>query len=550
MNKLSTLKHGLLAGIVLTIPLIALFFLGDALFGLPLAPFDLFEWLTRVLPGALVTFGIDRMVDTLGLLGLNVADTAKTAERVLAVGIFFALGLVAALVFFLVRSRIEAKEGDRPGLLLGLLLGIPLALTSVRTHPLRAALWPLALTVIWGAIVERVYRALRPPDSPPEVEPVAVSSAGSETLTVEQLDRRRFLVRMGGAAAAITVVGAAVSLGIGGRRERDLAAAESGSVEPGAAASTPTPRPVATSAPSEDVVPAPGTRPEITPLDEHYQIDINLRPLEVDGAAWRLAIDGLVTTPLSLTLADIRNNYEPVEQIITLSCISNRVGGSLIGTATWTGARLQDVLADAGVLDSATDLNIVSLDGFHESLALHLLEQDPRIMLAYAWDGVPLEPKHGFPLRIWIPDRYGMKQPKWIDSIEVSDRTEPGYWVTRGWDQVARVRTTSVIDAVDEPYQADDGSMAVPVGGIAYAGARGISRVEVRVDDGDWEEARLRTPLSDTTWVIWRYDWPFTEGRHVFQVRCFEADGTPQIARVSDPRPSGTTGIDEVRTTL
>jgi DMSO/TMAO reductase YedYZ molybdopterin-dependent catalytic subunit len=550
MNKLSTLKHGLLAGVVLTIPLIALFFLGDALFGLPLAPFDLFEWLTRVLPGPLVTFGIDRMVDTLGLLGLNVADTAKTAERVLAVGIFFTLGLVAVIVFFLIRSRIEAKEGDRPGLLLGLLLGIPLALTSVRTHPFRAALWPLALTVIWGAIVERVYRALRPPDSPPEVEPVAVSPAGSDALTVEQLDRRRFLVRMGGAAAAITVVGAAVSLGIGSRRERDLAAAEGGGTGPQTAASSPTPPPVAASVPSEDVVPAPGTRPEITPLDQHYQIDINLRPLEVDGAAWRLAINGLVATPLSLSLADIQNNYEPVEQIITLSCISNRVGGSLIGTATWTGARLQDVLDDAGVLEGATDLNIVSLDGFHESLALHLLEQDPRIMLAYAWDGVPLEPKHGFPLRIWIPDRYGMKQPKWIDSIEVSDRTEPGYWVTRGWDQVARVRTTSVIDAVDEPYQADDGSMAVPVGGIAYAGARGISRVEVRVDDGDWEEARLRTPLSDTTWVIWRYDWPFTEGRHVFQVRCFEADGTPQIARVSDPRPSGATGIDEVRTTL
>jgi DMSO/TMAO reductase YedYZ molybdopterin-dependent catalytic subunit len=543
MNKPSTLKHGLLAGIVLTIPLIALFFLGDALFGLPLAPFDLFEWLTRVLPGPLVTFGIDRMVDTLDLLGLNVADTAKTAERALAVGMFFTLGLVAVIVFFVVRSRIEAKEGDRPGLLLGLLLGVPLALTSVRTHPLLLSLWTLVLVAIWGVVVERVYRALRPPEG----EPVAVSPAEADALTVEQLDRRRFLVRMGGAAAAITVVGAAVSLGIGSRRERSLAASSAG---PETATSSPTPRPVATSVPSDDVVPAPGTRPEITPLDDHYQIDINLRPVEVDGASWRLAVAGLVADPLSLSIADIRNNYEPVEQIVTLSCISNRVGGSLIGTTTWTGARLQDVLDDAGVLDGATHLNVTGLDSFHENLALDLLEQEPRIMLTYAWDGQPLQPKHGFPLRIWIPDRYGMKQPKWIDSIEVSNRPDTGYWVSRGWDQVARVRATSVIDTVAAPYQAENGQMAVPVGGIAYAGARGISRVEVRVDGGDWQAAQLRTPLSDTTWVIWRYDWPFTEGRHVFEVRCFEADGTPQIERVSDPRPSGATGIHTVRTTL
>ncbi len=415
-------------------------------------------------------------------------------------------------------------------------------------------MWSLALTLAWGAVVARVYRALRPPDSPPEGVPVAVSPAGSEALTVEQLDRRRFLVRMGGAAAAITVVGAAVSLGVGGRREKGLeeaAAVEgAGSPEPPIAFHTPTPRPVVVSTPSGEVVPAPGTRPEITPLDEHYQIDINLRPLEVDGAAWRLAVNGMVTTPLSLSLADIRDNYEPVEQIITLSCISNRVGGSLIGTATWTGVRLQDVLDDAGVLDGAAYLNIVGLDGYYESLALDLLEQEPRIMLAYAWDGVPLQPKHGFPLRIWIPDRFGMKQPKWIDSIEVSDTEELGYWVTRGWDREARVRATSVIDTVAEPYQAEDGSMAVPVGGIAYAGARGISRVEVQVDNGDWEEARLRTPLSDTTWVIWRYDWPFAGGRHVFRVRCFEADGTPQIATVSDPQPSGATGIHQVRASL
>jgi DMSO/TMAO reductase YedYZ molybdopterin-dependent catalytic subunit len=546
MNKLPALKSGLLVGVLLTVPLIALFFLGDAAFGLPLAPFDLFEWLTRVLPGPLVTFGIDLMVDVLGLIGLDVADTAKTAEQIMAVGMFFTLGLVAVTAFFVVRAQFGEQDDDWPGLLLGLVVGLPLMLTSARTHPLLPSLWTLALTVVWGVAVGRVYRVLSAANVAAVAEPIAITSSKDEALTAEQLDRRRFLVRLGSTTAAITVVGAGVSLALKSRQEGELAASGS---EPVAPTGSPTPRPVA-AAPVSDFTPAPGTRPELTPLDDHYQIDINLRPVEVDGASWRLAIDGLVTNPLSLSIADIRNNYEPVEQIVTLSCISNRVGGSLIGTTTWTGARLQDVLDDAGVLDGATHLNIVSLDGFHENMALRLLQQDPRIMLAYAWNGQPLQPKHGFPLRIWIPDRFGMKQPKWIDTIEVTDRPDPGYWVSRGWDQVARVRATSVIDTVADPFEAEDGGMVVPVGGIAYAGARGISRVEVRVDDGDWQEAQLRAPLSDVTWLIWRYDWPFAEGRHTFQVRCFEADGTEQDTRVRDPRPSGATGIHEVRTTL
>ena len=120
-------------------------------------------------------------------------------------------------------------------------------------------------------------------------------------------------------------------------------------------------------------------------------------------------------------------------------------------------------------------------------------------MLAYAWDGVPLPVGHGFPLRIYIPDVYGMKQPKWIESIEATDHWEPGYWVVRGWDKVARMKATSVIDTVGMNMKiiyADRGTL-VPIGGIAHAGARGISKVEVRVDDGPWQQAALRTPLSE-----------------------------------------------------
>jgi hypothetical protein len=216
----------------------------------------------------------------------------------------------------------------------------------------------------------------------------------------------------------------------------------------------------------------------------------------------------------------------------------------LIGTTLWTGVSLQDVLAEVGVQPEARYLHITSADGFYEDIDLELINSDDRIMLCHSWDGNPLPSDHGFPLRIWIPDRYGMKQPKWITGIEVSDEYQEGYWVERGWDEVAQVKTTSVIDtvAVDAIYESG-GQRMVPIGGIAFSGDRGISKVEVRMDGGSWQEAQLRTPLSETTWVIWRYDWPFNEGSHTFEVRCAEGDGTPQIEASTSARPDGSTGI-------
>ncbi|HEC23032.1 MAG TPA: molybdopterin-binding oxidoreductase, partial [Chloroflexi bacterium] len=347
-------------------------------------------------------------------------------------------------------------------------------------------------------------------------------------LSAGQLERRRFLIRLGGATAAITVVGAGLGAALT-RREGSSSVAES------------PPEGTPTAAPSADdglLEPAPGTRPETTPIERHYRIDINLTPPAIDEADWRLRITGMVDNPLELTLDDLRNNYEPIDRFITLECISNRIGGNLIGTTLWTGASLQAVLADAGVQEGAAYIRIHARDGFWEILPLETLYADERIMLTYGMDGQPLQQKHGFPLRIYIPDRFGMKQPKWITELEVMATYDQGYWVERGWDEEARVRATSVIDTV----QAIDEN-TVAIGGIAYAGARGISKVEVQIDEGEWVEAQLRPPLSDTTWVIWRYDWPFEAGAHVFRVRCYEGDGTPQIEEENDPHPSGATGI-------
>jgi hypothetical protein len=294
-----------------------------------------------------------------------------------------------------------------------------------------------------------------------------------------------------------------------------------------------------------EVKPAPGARPEFTPLEQHYQIDINTIPPAINKDGWRLKISGLVESPLAFTLDDLRGKYEPLHQFITLACISNPIGGDLIGTTRWTGVSLQRLLPDLRLKPEATHLKIRSADGFFEVVPLETVRSDERVMLTYAWDGAPLLTGHGFPLRIYIPDRYGMKQPKWIVSIEATDHWEPGYWVERGWDAQARMKATSVIDtvSVDMMIVQADARTLVPIGGIAHAGARGVSKVEVQVDGGEWREAQLRTPLSGMTWVIWRYDWPFQKGRHTFTVRCYDGAGSPQIVEEAPPAPSGASGL-------
>src|SRR6476659_1410199 len=193
------------------------------------------------------------------------------------------------------------------------------------------------------------------------------------------------------------------------------------------------------------VKPVPGTRPEFTPLERHYRIDIDTIPPVVNPQRWRLNVDGLVEKPLTLTLDELQR-FEPMHQFITLSCISNPVGGDLIGTTRWTGVSLQRLLPELGLLPEATHLRIDAADGFFEYVSLETLRSDERCQLCYAWDGLPLTREHGFPLRIYLPDRFGMKQPKWITSLRAVSNWEPGYWVERGWSREALMKATSVID--------------------------------------------------------------------------------------------------------
>lgn len=529
---------GLFVAAMVTIALIGILFFGWKVAGLPFVPFDVFDQLTRVLPGRVIASGIGTMVTVIRALNLGpTSETAKTAEQVMAIAGLFVAGVVGGVILFAILRAKRGRHAITLGLTLGFALGLPAMLVSLQASqtasvgPWGRVVWILGTFLAWGAVLGRAEQRLI---SIERASDAVGRPAGPE---VVRIDRRRFLVRLGGSTAAIAVAGAVVGELVDTKRKQAVMMKAGRELERW---STTHPLPNANTA----TKPAPGTRPEFTPLDRHYRIDINTIPPAVEERNWRLKITGLVEKPVTLTLEELRR-YEPMHQFITLSCISNPVGGDLIGTTRWTGLSLQRLLPDLQLKPGATHLKIRSADQFFEVVSLDAIKADERIMLAYAWDGVPLAREHGFPLRIYIPDIHGMKQPKWIESIEATDHWEPGYWVERGWSKLAQIHATSVIDtvAVDMNIIHVDQRRLVPIGGIAHAGARGISKVEVQIDGGPWEQAALRTPLSQLTWVIWRYDWPFQSGKHTFTVRCSEGNGTAQVATVSPAEPNGATGL-------
>ncbi|NDJ61638.1 MAG: molybdopterin-dependent oxidoreductase [Chloroflexi bacterium] len=555
MNRPSILTGALWGGL-LSVPLMALFFIGQQIARFPFVPFDMFDWLARALPGPVITFGIDTMVDVITTFQLGRLDeAAKTAEQFMALGITFIIGVIAGGLFFFIMNRLPGERQRRdslPGVIMGAIVGLPFLLFSLAVNleaagqPLVSAVWVLGLYMLWGLTVSWLYSALAFRVQPAAAESAAAGEAGTAA-SVQTLNRRQFMIQVGGATATVTVVGVGLGALLSQGDEATTTARADGAALP------PDGLPNA----NDPLVPAPGTRPEYTPLEDHYRIDIRTTPLEIAEEGYTLPIahtnaEGDTEILAELTLDQIRNDFESMDAFITMSCISNRIGGPLISTTRWTGVSMQDILDSIDVPPTATHLRINGGDGFDETVALEDIANDRRIMLTHAWDGIPLLPKHGFPLRIHIPDLYGMKQPKWITAMRFLDQDEDGYWVRRGWDKVARVKATSVIDtvAVDMMVIDADENQRIPVGGIAWAGDRGISRVEVRVNDGEWQEAQLRAPISDRTWTIWRYDWPFEEGMHTFEVRCFEADGTEQIAAVASPRPDGASGIHSTRVNL
>lgn len=296
-----------------------------------------------------------------------------------------------------------------------------------------------------------------------------------------------------------------------------------------------------------------GPTPAVTPVEAFYQVNKGFLSTQVDGAAWRLVIDGLVDRPQSLSLDQLRA-LPSLQAYRTLECISFVIveGDDLIGNQLWRGIRLSDLLERVGVRPEARFILWEAADGYTESLPIEIARH-PDSWIAYEMGGAPLTAEHGFPARVLIPGRFGMKQPKWLTRIQLADHDEPGYWQQRGWDRDAVVRVMSRIDH-PAPRAEVPARVPFPVFGVANSGDRGISRVEVSPDDGaTWVGAALEPlsdPLGPLTWVRWRADVTLAaEGPARLVVRATDGRGGAQDGRETAPLPSGSTGWHAVRVT-
>ncbi len=404
------------------------------------------------------------------------------------------LGLAATAVtwIFLTYAFLPFLEGP--------ILGVPL--TTVVTAP---AL-PMAVgSLVYGFLLACLSRSpgrARGSSTPPASGPTfRTGVAGSSSLSLGSMSRRALFRRV----TTILLAAAAASVGVwaAGAGARIISAL----------------RLIMGMPPQNGGMP-----PEVTPTGEFYQVSKNY-PFDptVDVATWALEVTGLVYRPLRFSYAEFVKSAPSVERYHTLECIANEVGGDLIGNARWKGLRMKDVLDLAAVTAGAATVIMRSADNYAESVPL-AVGMDPTTLLAYEMNGRPLPQKHGAPVRVLIANRYGMKQPKWLTRIEVVAADFAGYWAQQGRSVQAIVKIHSAFRVAEQ-----DGAV-VRLGGWAFAGRRGISRVEVSADGGKtWFPAAVRDALDVNCWQFWTAEWtPPGPGEYSFQVRAVDGAGAVQ----------------------
>lgn len=287
----------------------------------------------------------------------------------------------------------------------------------------------------------------------------------------------------------------------------------------------------------------PGLSPLVTSIATHYVVDEEIIDPVVDPSTWRLGVSGSVRRPLSLSYDQLRT-LPAVERYQTLECISNEVGGDLISTARWAGIPLRTILERAGIGGGAVEVIFRAVGGYSDSLPVEQAMEESTLV-AIGMNGRVLPRAHGFPARLLSSGTFGMKNPKWLVGIEAVDRPYQGFWEQRGWSKPAIVRTMSRIDT--PPSGVSVGSR-IAVAGIAFAGNRGISRVEVSTDGGrSWREATLEPELSSLTWRRWRFTYvPTRRGQTTLLARAVDGRGTAQPAAPAQPFPLGSSGYDAI----
>ena len=357
---------------------------------------------------------------------------------------------------------------------------------------------------------------------------------------------RRTMARRAFVLGSVATAGVAAATGSGGRslrlRRSDVAASRSTVVLPAA-------RSAAAAIPAGAVLDVPGITPFTTPVKDFYRVDTALVLPRVAADTWRLRVHGDVDRELDLDFEALLRR-PVVERDITLTCVSNEVGGKLAGNARWLGTPLADVLREAGVRPGSDQLLSTSSDGMTIGTPLSAVLDGRDALLAYGMNGRPLEVEHGFPVRMVVPGLYGyISATKWVVDLEVTrfDAVD-AYWVKRGWAAEGAIKTMSRIDTPRPLSTVRAGK--VTVAGVAWAQQRGIQRVEVRVDGGEWREARLADDAGVDQWRQWRWTWDAEPGSARLEVRATDRTGAVQTEQRVRPFPAGASGWHSVVVTV
>jgi len=436
------------------------------------------------------------------------------------------------------RDPFELTYAEVPLLLLWLwlptLVILPLVGLLAGDNPLPWFAAQLPMTLVFGLSFVALMRAWHR-------TPAEVAAAPPEA-ELARVNRRRMLRDAGFALLVVAggvITWEAISGALGSLFGGGLSGA--GSLKLGTVPKRIVPAPTPNYA---AVAPVAGQTPEVTSAANFYYVSKNfINDPQLNAATWQLRIGGTVDHPYTLSYAELQA-LPVTERYHTLECISNEIGGDLMSNALFRGTKLADILNRAGIQQGATNLIFKAADGYSDSL--HLAQAlDPRALVVYHINGEPLPQPHGFPARLLVPNLYGMKNGKWLTDLDLGSGTYTGYWEERGWTREAVVKMMSRIDT---PHDGQGLSpRATSIAGVAFAGERGISEVQVSVDAGQtWQTANLRRPLGALTWTLWELPWTPTTGRYVITCRAVDLDGNVQQPDQAPTLPDGASGYHVV----
>jgi DMSO/TMAO reductase YedYZ molybdopterin-dependent catalytic subunit len=506
-------------------------------------------------PGELVTRGIE----LLGQADIPILVTSM---------IVGALVVAGALAYLGVRRPVLALVGV--GVLAA--VGVAASLAEPFVAPVPTVITILAALTLGVAVTETLLRAsgLRTGEQPKgqeaappgssDVQPPIVRSREAYSSGGTVVGRGGFLA-LGGLAAVVGLAAAGVGRALAGRGAQAASApkplnlpekspsetSEKGGGEAVKHETLPPP-------PEDASIDAPGMPKLITPAGSFYLIDTALISPRINVNSWKLSVKGAVDNPVEFSYKDLLG-MSTREADITLSCVSNVVGGGLVSNGRWTGVLLSDVLAEAGVsrdkiTRSSRQLVGRSVDGFTAGFRTDIALDGREALVAFGLNGSELPLKHGYPVRLVVPGLYGyVSATKWLSEIELTNWDFDAYWIQRTWSKEGPIKTQSRIDTVKDGTQIPAGK--TPIGGIAWAPHRGIERVEVSTDGGQsWNQARLAKQLDIDTWRQYVYDWDASPGEYTLMVRATDGEGVTQTAKQAPPHPSGASGYHTIGVTV